>query len=482
MAAALTAWCAPAQAGLIVKYKDNAPTSLRSRIATSLGSSYRELPSAPQMAILEPDPTRPLQQTLAQLRDNSQVEYVEIDEGIRAHATPNDPRFAEQWALNSAGPNIHAEEAWDFLTNTRPVIIALVDSGCDNNHEDTQANVWQNEGEIADNGQDDDGDGYVDDKVGYDFQNDDASPYDDFEHGTMVFGIMGAAGNNGLGISGIGWSANIMCLKVLDSAGNSTISKAVEAVYFAINHRARIINMSWGYVPSSSPSRALSDAINAAKNSGILVIASAGNGVSGVGQNNDSNSNQANYPSSYSQDNIIAVAATDTQDELASFSNYGASTVDLGAPGVSILSTHPHNDYRFFTGTSASAPHVSGAAALIWALNPDLNYSQVKRLLLETTDPLPSLSDKSLTGGRLNIANAIKASPIAGGHLLESPSNLPNTAQNTDAHGGDEEVSAHSGCSLSPNARQSQGACLFLLLWGAVLARRLRKALEFDDR
>ena len=287
----------------------------------------------------------------------------------------------------------------------------------------------------------------------------------------MVFGIIGANGNNGKGISGINWNARIMCLKVLDSAGNSTISKAVSAINFAIAHNAKIINMSWGYTPHGDPSRTLEDAIRRAKDAGILVVASAGNGsgTSATGMNNDEDSQNSSYPSSYPEDNIIAVAATDSRDQLPFFSNYGANTVDLAAPGVEIFSTHPTHRYEYFTGTSAAAPHVTGAAALIWSLNPDLNYSEVKRLILETTDSQSSLSGKTLTGGRLNIGKAVEASPAAGGHLLESPSTLPSANQSSNANSSaDSNISAQSGgCSFNKNSKQTHPVYILLLFFTA---------------
>lgn len=456
---------------LIVKYKSQTPLSFRGRIANE-SNRYQELSSVPRTALLEVKDSESTTQAITRLQSYSEVEYVEINEKIQAHSQPNDPRYGEQWALEASNISIGSERAWERITDASQIKIAIIDSGCDYAHEDIRGNLWHNPSEVPGNGIDDDHDGYIDDSIGYDFQNNDSDPADDYEHGTMVFGIIGASGNNDIGISGISWNAQIMCLKVLDSEGNSTISKAVDAIHFAINHGVRIINLSWGYIPSSTPSRSLEEALSDARNAGILVVASAGNGSSNSGQNNDLNPNNANYPSSYSLDNIIAVAATDISDRLANFSYYGATTVDLGAPGVSILSTHPGSMYQAFTGTSAAAPHVTGGAALVWALNPSLRYAEVKRLLLETTDTNESLRDKTLSGGRLNIDNALSASPAAGGHLLETNSLLPDPSQNSQTEPDDKsEVSAQNGCSLSKNNRQTHPAyllifgMLFLLFW-----------------
>ncbi len=461
---------------LIVKYKDSS-TSLRSQILSHTKLKQKHILSKAQSELIEIDSDQNPEEVIQAIKQNTSVEYVERDEVIFAHSRPNDTYFSSQWALESNNTNIGAEKAWDVITNSNSLVIAIVDSGCDYTHEDLSANMWHNPNETSDNGADDDQNGYVDDYYGYDFQNNDASPTDDFEHGTLVAGIIAASGNNNMGISGISWNAQIMCLKVLDSNGNSTISKAVEAIDYAISHGAKIINMSWGYNPSGDPSRSLEEAIIRAQNAGLLVVASAGNGYQGGGHNNDENISTANYPSSYSQNNIIAVAATDASDQLASFSNYGAKTVDLGAPGVSILSTHPHREYSLFTGTSAAAPHVTGTLALVWAFNPNLNHSEIKRLVLESGDLIPSLSGKSLSGARLNIANAINASPAAGGHLLDSPSPFNAGNENTLSSADDDQTlsAQKGGCSLSVSSQQTHEHYLSFFLFSILLIIRSKK-------
>jgi subtilisin family serine protease len=386
------------------------------------GSSEERYLPLTRTHVLEARDEEDLESLTKRLQSDPSIESVERDAPIHAHMTPNDELFDYQWALMTDRANIGAEEAWNYTSSAQNILVAVVDSGCDDTHEDVRENLWQNDKEIPGNGIDDDGNGYVDDIIGYDFYNRDSVPADDFGHGTMVFGIIGATGNNQIGVTGLAWNARIMCLKVLDANGNSTVSTAVEGIEYAIRQGAKIINMSWGYAPGGTPSQVLETAIQKAKDAGLLVITSAGNGTTdAVGVNNDQDSTNANYPSTYTEDNIIAVAATDSSDQMAVFSNYGANSVDLGAPGVAIYSTAPGNSYEYFTGTSASAPYVTGSAALVWAMNPSLDYSQVKRLLLETTDPDSSLEGKTLTGGRLNVAKAILASPSAGGHLLESP-------------------------------------------------------------
>lgn len=469
---------AQASSSLIVKWKPQTSISLRSSFSSQV-KQYQELSATPQTAVIEVE-THSLENIKQQLQNDPHVEYVEENASIHSHTQPNDPRYIDQWALESNDISIGVEQAWTMITDSSSIKVAVIDSGCSYEHDDMKNNVWRNTSEIPDNGIDDDRNGYVDDIVGYDFQNNDTDPSDDFEHGSMVFGILGAQGNNGIGISGISWNAQIMCLKVLDAEGNSSISKAIDAIDYAIQKDVRIINLSWGYIPSSSPSRALEEAIVRSRDAGILVVASAGNGAQSGGQNNDLNVNRANYPASYIMDNIISVAATDVSDQLADFSYYGAQSVDLGAPGVSILSTHPVNYYHYFTGTSASAPHVTGAASLLWAFNPALHYGEIKRLILETTDANESLNGKTLTSGRLNIARAIESSPSAGGTLLERPSLFPNTSpQSSSGNGsGDETVSAQGGCSLSKNQRRSSPLYLFLIFTGIswMIFRRSLKA------
>ena len=223
---------------------------------------------------------------------------------------------------------------------------------------------------------------------GYDFVNNDGDPMDDNGHGTHVSGTIGAVGNNALGVAGVNWLTQIMGLKFLGSNGSGPISAAVSALNYATMMRnsygvnIRLTNNSWG---GGAFSQALSDAITASGNAGMLFVAAAGNGASDIDAT-------PYYPASYDLPNVIAVAATDSNDALASFSNYGASTVDLAAPGSSILSTYPNNTYVSMSGTSMAAPHVSGAAALAWSYAPGATYQQIRDAMFDGVDPLPALS------------------------------------------------------------------------------------------
>jgi len=256
-----------------------------------------------------------------------------------------------------------------------------MDSGIDYNHPDLAGNIWTNPGEIAENGIDDDGNGFVDDIHGYDFGNNDPDPEDNIFHGTHVSGTIAAQGNNNIGVTGVNWDAQIMMLKIGDFAPETFA--AIQALEYGILMGAQLTNNSWT-VPDS---QALRDAIAAAGEEEQLFIAAAGN-------NSNDNDISPSYPASYDLDNIISVAATDENDQLAWFSNFGATSVDLGAPGVEILSTIPGNNYDFFTGTSMASPHVVGVASLLLAENPDLSAEEIKDLILSTVDPLDIFKNK----------------------------------------------------------------------------------------
>ena len=351
---------------------------------------------------------------LDELEDDADVERVEADHLVYADpaVTPNDPRFPDLWGLHNTGQtggtpdaDIDTPEAWDITTGSPTVTVAVTDTGVQvapgfsgnvETHPDLAANLWVNPGEVAGNGVDDDGNGYVDDVHGWNFYDNAAwlfysSSEDD--HGTHVAGTIAAVGNNGIGVTGVSWQARLMVLKFIGPSGGYT-SDAIAAVEYATNKGAHVINASWG---GGGFSQALKNAIEAC---GCVFAAAAGN--SGV--NTDTS---PHYPSSYSSANLVSVAATDHNDGLASFSNYGAASVDLGAPGVSILSTLPMSTYGHFSGTSMATPHVSGVASLVYAQSPALTPLQVKDRILDAVDLIAALGGITVTGGRLNAANAL---------------------------------------------------------------------------
>ena len=355
------------------------------------------------------------QKAIDALEKNPVIAYIEMDHKVYIDKTPNDPRLSELWGLDNTGQtggtsdaDIDALEAWDIQTGNSNVVIAVIDTGVDHNHEDLSANMWTNPGETAGNGIDDDGNGYVDDVYGWDFYNNDNDPMDDHRHGTHCAGTIAAVGNNGVGVVGVNWAAKIMALKFLSAGGSGWTSDAVAAVEYTTKMKQDfgipIIAMSnsWG---GGGFSESLNDAIKAADTAGILFVAAAGND----GTDNDVS---PHYPSSYDVPNVIAVAATDHNDDLAYFSNYGATSVDLAAPGVNILSTVLNDGYNSYSGTSMATPHVSGVAGLIKAQFPALTSDGVKSRLLGTVDPIPSLYGITVTGGRVNAFNALEIDTI----------------------------------------------------------------------
>lgn len=350
------------------------------------------------------------------------VLYAEPDYVLNTAIVPNDASFSFLYALNNQGQtdgtndaDIDAPEAWDLETGNN-VTIAVIDTGVDYTHEDLQANIWSNAGEIAGNGIDDDNNGYIDDVRGWDFRDDDNDPMDLNRHGTHVAGIIGAAGNNGIGVTGVNWAARIMPLKFMDAQGRGTTSAAIRALDYAVRNGARVSNNSWG---GGAFSRALYDAISAANADGHLFVAAAGND----GLDADAT---AHYPSGYDLNNIVSVAASDDTDSLATFSNFGRISVDLAAPGVAILSTLPGDQYRSMSGTSMAAPFVTGVAAQILARNPNVSVGAVRSALLNGVDTKAGLAGRTATGGRLNAFKAL--SGIAGGTAGPAPVTPPPVA------------------------------------------------------
>lgn len=351
-----------------------------------------------------------INEVIETLSDNDAVEYVERDGILVINTTPNDPSFSNLWGLHNTGQSgglsdadIDAPEAWNINTGDPSLVVGIIDTGIDYTHPDLAANVWINPGEIANNNIDDDGNGYIDDIHGINTISNDGDPMDDHNHGTHVAGTIGAVGDNGVGVTGVNWQVSLMGLKFLDANGSGWTSNAIEALEYTIMMKSEyginvlLTNNSWG---GGGYSLALYDAIEASRNAGILFVAAAGN---------DTNNNDVSsfYPASYNLDNVIAVASTTRNDVLSYFSNYGATSVDLAAPGSSILSTIPGNNYSYYSGTSMAAPHVSGAAALLWAVQPGYNYAEIKDTLMRTVDPLDVLIGKVVSDGRLNLYNAL---------------------------------------------------------------------------
>ena len=306
-----------------------------------------------------------------------------------------DPDLSKLYGLEK----IDASAAWEVEKGSKSVVVADIDTGADYNHKDLINNIWRNTKEIPGDGKDNDGNGFIDDVVGWDFRDKDARPFDDNQHGSHTTGTIAATGGNGVGISGVAQKTSVMVLRFLGgSQGSGTSEDAIRSIDYATSNGASIMSNSWG---GGGFSQALFDSIERAAKKDILFIAAAGNASS----NNDST---ATYPVGYKLPNILGVAATDSADKLASFSNYGAKTVHLAAPGVNILSTIPGNRYAAFSGTSMATPHVAGAAVLLKSKFPKLTSAQLKEILMDTTDSVAELNGKVITGGRLNVAKALE--------------------------------------------------------------------------
>lgn len=335
---------------------------------------------------------------------------IEPDRIITSSALPNDPSFSRLWGLNNSGQtggvadaDIDAAEAWNVTTGSRSVVVAVIDTGIDYRHPDLAANMWRNPREVAGDRIDNDGNGFVDDVYGWDFANNDADPLDDDGHGTHVAGTIGAVGNNSVGVAGVNWQVSLMALKFLGADGSGTTSAAIAALNYATMMRRSFgvnvvaTNNSWG---GGGASTALTNAIVSGGNAGILAVAAAGN----ESANNDTT---PSYPANVESSAVISVAATDASNRLASFSNYGATTVDVAAPGSDIYSTTPNNTYASYSGTSMATPHVAGLVALMAAANPQATASQIRAAILSTAVPVAGLAGKVATGGLINAAAAV---------------------------------------------------------------------------
>jgi thermitase len=326
------------------------------------------------------------------------VRYAEPDFYMRASKAPDDPLFANQYSLDSSGPGyVFAQQAWDSRTSCSKV--AVLDTGIQYNHPDISPNLWHNPDEIQSNGKDDDKNGWVDDYYGLNIVKGRGSGVDDDGHGTHVAGTAGGRGNNATGVAGLCWSSSLMAVKFMDSNGRGSTSDAVDGIDYAIREGARIINCSFG---SSKKSSALNDEVNYAKSKNTLLVVAAGND----GDNIDSD---PIYPASFTQGNILTVAATTSSGALASYSNYGKKAVDVGAPGDKIFSTYLGSTYKVLSGTSMAAPLVSATAAMLRKKDSDLTYTEIKDAIRNHTQPLASLSGKSVSGGLLNVAAALSS-------------------------------------------------------------------------
>ena len=340
----------------------------------------------------------PHKEALRQLQDIPMVEFAEPNYIIKIDQIPDDVKFKSQWGLkNKKGFDVRAEAMWNREISARDVVIAVIDTGINTKHPDLQSNLWENSAEAKGKaGVDDDGNGFIDDVHGFHFSYPKIQVKDRNGHGTHCAGIIAARGNNQIGISGLLWEAQLMAVGFLDEKGSGTTENGIKAIDYAVKMGAKVISASWG---GGGASKAMLEAITRANEAGVVFVAAAGNDSS----NNDKS---AHYPSNYKVDNVISVAALAENGRLASFSNRGANTVHIAAPGHYILSTY-HGGYASLSGTSMAAPFVSAAAAMTLAQHPQYNPAKVKEVLMETSTKLNTLSGKVISGGLLNAEGAL---------------------------------------------------------------------------
>jgi thermitase len=375
-----------------------------------------EYENVKNLVALEDEDGMTAEEVAAEYRSLPDVEYAEpVFEINLDHAAPgkhkhaNDVRFGEQWSLENTGQqggkanaDISALKAWSKTTGSSKVVVAVLDSGVNYLHRDLISNMWMRPAGMSP--YTDDELGEFNDEHGFNATDNQRDPMDDNGHGTHCAGIIGAEGDNNYGIAGINWNVEIMPLKFLNANGSGTTKDAIEAINYVIERKkagvnVRIISASWG---SRQKSNALRDAIKRAGDEGILFIAAAGN-------NGDDSDKRPHYPAGYDLPSMVSVAALDRNDKLAVFSNYGAKSVHIAAPGKEILSTWLNEEFYVASGTSMATPEVAGVAALILSTNPKMSVKELRDKLFNSVDKLDSLKGKVATGGRINAAKAVGA-------------------------------------------------------------------------
>ena len=375
---------------LIVRFDRDATAAGRLDARDGAGTELDRTLPVQGMQLVEVDPGQPVAVARQELEANPDVLYAEPNAIRHASLVPNDPYFPDLWAMRNTGQSIRGvagvpdadsdvAEAWNAGI-TGATIVAVLDTGVDMTHPDLTANLLP----------------------GHDYVAGDDDPSDENGHGTHVAGTIAADRGNGIGVAGVADdAAKILPLRVLDANGSGSVGNLIQAYAYAFQHGAKVVNLSLG---SATSLQAEHDAIAAF--STMLFVTAAGNGgADGVGDSNDSS---PTYPCAYVLPNVLCVAASDNRDQLAPFSNYGASSVDLAAPGVSIPSTWMGGGYSWASGTSMATPHVSGAAALLWSAAPSLQATDVAAAITGGVDQKPAFAGKTVSGGRLNVLRSLR--------------------------------------------------------------------------
>lgn len=371
--------------------------------------------------------------TIEKLKAMPNIEYAEPNYNVYEFSEPNDTYYqnGKQAVLDLIG----AKKLWDFDIDCSDVTVGVMDSGIQTNHEDLIDNIWVNTGEIVGDGIDNDGNGYIDDIYGWNCgdSNGDVSYVN--EHGVHVAGIVSAATNNSKGVASVARNAKIASIKIFNSSGKSTLSYIIEGINYAKKNDINIINCSFGGAGWGSTSVSIvKSAIEAVPD--IFFVIAAGNIATSTPQ--PDNDQTAVYPSQLTKDldNVISVANTTSSDELSSTSHYGATSVDIAAPGTGIYSTIPTSSYGTMSGTSMATPMVASAVAVMRAVNPNISAKEIKETLCSSSDKLSALTGKVISGGRLNAYNAVKAimptaTPTATPTTVPTPTATPTATPTT---------------------------------------------------
>ncbi len=459
------------------KYRTEAEAAI-----SDLGGRIVRTTAGGDVALVRIPEEADVEETAGILSGTAGLAYAQPNFIYRTNLIPNDPGGGSSWPLWDM-ERIVAFDAWDVNTGSGNMIVGVVDVGIDYTHEDIAGNMWVNAQEVPGNGIDDDLNGVIDDVYGKNCITGSGDPIDDSPpvwHGTHVAGSIGAVGNNGVGIVGVNWNVRLMALKFLNSEGSGTDFDAIDCIDYALNMKARgepigVLNNSWG---GEDYTEGLLDAVVRSHEAGILFVAAAGN-------DSESTDCVPEYPASFEVPNVISVASTVKDDTFAgSYSNYGRASVHLGAPGHYIMSLKGNNTYGTLSGTSMATPHVAGAAALLMDTYPAETHLDAKHRILAGVDRLDGLAGRTLTYGRLNVANAINGIEVDldGDTLPTGEDNCPDldNPDQTDTDGdgigdpcdSDEPCSDPPGCSSVPAGSYpppGKGVLVLLLALPALL-------------
>ncbi len=392
---------------VLVKFKAKASAQERIAALAARGHSVVATLNPPGWAQVTLGVGQTMETAVTAYRNDPTVEYVQPNFIYRAAAVPNDTQYGQQWEFNNSGqtvitgtlaPNagtlgddMNIEPAWDRITDCSSVVVAVLDSGVNYGHEDLAANMWNGGSSLPNHG--------------HDFVDNDDDPMDPNGHGTHLAGVIGAVGNNSMGTVGVCQKASIMAVRVLDAAGNVTTATALQGISYAVTHGAKVINMS--FVGGGSFDPLFGDAITNAQNADVVVVVVAGNETS----DNDA-AGGARYPCNFTQPNLICVAALDQNYALASFSNWGASSVDVGAPGTNILSTWAgagsnNTSYNTISGTSMASPAVAGLATMLRAYNPQFTFVDTVNAIRNGGRSVPALAGRTTAGKAVDVMSSL---------------------------------------------------------------------------